>query len=156
MRRHQWISFLAAVVLVAGCAGPGGVRALADSSAESALAAHDITGTWQGLYWQLGMVYYLDDANCTLQIKDDSTFTAKCTRSPIGANNLAKSSSWSGHVVTRGNELVLDDDAGVWPSIVLRRSTDDRLYGTSLDPLVGATVQMKFEREAASASPTTQ
>ena len=92
------------------------------------------------------MVYYDDDADCTLQIKEDSTFTAKCTRSSVGTNNIAKSSSWSGRVVRKGNSIVLQDNGGSWPSIVLRRSGNGTLYGTTLDPLVGATIEMEFER----------
>src|SRR5881396_1932576 len=105
----------------------------------------DVAGTWQGSYWQLGMVYYADDADCTLQIKEDSTFIAKCTRSAVGTNNIAKSSSWSGHVVTTANGIVLKNNGGPWPSIVLRRH-GDTMYATTLDPLVGATIEMEFER----------
>jgi hypothetical protein len=87
-----------------------------------------------------------------LRIKDDATFTATCKRSPLGTNNLAKPSSWSGRVVTKGNRVILQDSAGLWPSIELRRSRDDTLYGVTLDPLVGATVEMEFERAPRSAA----
>jgi hypothetical protein len=149
MRQHRVISILALLALVAGCAGPSTHISGAGSGEDgSALpAARDFTGTWQGSYWQLGMVYYADDADCTLQIKEDATFTVKCTRSSVGTNNIAKSSSWSGRVVTNGNRIVLQDNAGAWPSIVLRRSGNGGLYGTTLDPLVGATIEMEFERD---------
>ena len=110
-------------------------------------AARELSGTWRGSYWQLGMVYYDDDADCTLRIKEDATFTATCTRSPVGTNNIARSSKWSGRVVTKGNRIVLQDNGGPWPSIVLRRSGKDVLYAVTLDPPVGATVEMNFERE---------
>ncbi|PYO53917.1 MAG: hypothetical protein DMD84_04240 [Candidatus Rokuibacteriota bacterium] len=93
------------------------------------------------------MVYYDDDADCTLRIKEDATFAATCTRSPVGTNNIAKSSKWSGRVVTKGNRIVLQDNGGPWPSIVLARSRNGTLYGVTLDPLVGATIEMNFERE---------
>jgi hypothetical protein len=139
---------LALVALVAGCTGPG-VRVSGPGSGEdgSALpAASEFVGTWRGFYWQLGMVYYLDDADCTLEIKEDRAFTATCKRSPVGANNIAKSSTWSGRAVIENDRIVLDDEAGSWPSIVLRRSADDSLFGTTLDPLVGATIEMEFQR----------
>ena len=149
MRRHRLISTLALVALVAGCAGPGARIGGSRSGEEgSALpAARELSGTWRGSYWQLGMVYYDDDADCTLRIKEDATFTATCTRSPVGTNNIARSSKWSGRVVTKENRIVLQDNGGPWPSIVLRRSGKDVLYAVTLDPPVGATVEMNFERE---------
>ena len=146
--RHRAISILAVLALVAGCAAPstnvGGSGSGEDGSALP--ANRDVTGTWHGSYWQLGMVYYADDADCTLQIKDDATFTAKCTRSAVGTNNIAMSSSWSGHVLTTAHGIVLQDNGGAWPSIALRRYDNNTLYGTTLDPVVGATVEMEFER----------
>jgi len=142
------ISIVAVLALAAGCAEPSiNVSGSGADEAGSALPANrDVAGTWQGSYWQLGMVYYADDADCTLQIKEDSTFTAKCTRSAVGTNNIAMSSSWSGHVVTTAHGVVLQSNGGPWPSIVLRRHGSDTLYATTLDPLVGATVEMEFER----------
>ena len=89
------------------------------------------------------MVYYDDDADCTLPIKDDATFTAKRTRVAWGTNNLARSSSWSGRVVTKGNRVILEDAGRPWPWIVLTRSGNDTLYGVTLDPPVGATIGME-------------
>jgi len=88
------------------------------------------------------------------EAKEDATFTATCTRSPVGTNNIARSSKWSGRVVTKGNRIVLQDNGGPWPSIVLRRSGKDALYGVTLDPPVGATVEMNFEREPNTAAGT--
>src|SRR5204862_106159 len=41
---------------------------------------------------------------------------------------------------------ILEDAGGPWPSIVLTRSGNDTLFGVTLDPLVGATIEMEFER----------
>ena len=88
--RHRVISILAVLALFAGCAAPSTNVSGSGSGADgSALPANrDVAGTWQGSYWQLGMVYYADDADCTLQIKEDSTFIAKCTRSASGQTTL--------------------------------------------------------------------
>ena len=138
-------SIVALLSLAAGCAGPGARVSSAPSSEEgSALPAErDLDGTWRGNYWQVGMVYYLDDTNCTLRI-NEPRFATTCTRSSVGTNNIAKSSSWSGRVVRKGNELILHNDTGMWPTVVLRRSADDRLFGLSVDPLTGATVELRF------------
>lgn len=148
MRRHRFIASLALVTMLAGCAAPSlRISSNAASGEEgSALpAARELNGTWHGSYWQLGMALYEDDADCTLRITEGATFAAKCTRSPLGTNNLAKPSSWSGRVVTKGDRVILQDQGGLWPSIVLTRSRNDNLYGVTLDPLVGATVEMNFE-----------
>ena len=148
MIRTRFFSILALIALVAGCAGPSARVGSSESGEDgSALpAARELNGTWHGSYRDLGIGNsYDDEADCTLRIREDATFTAKCTRSPIGTNNLDRSSSWSGREVTKGNRVILQDRAGLWPNIVLRRSGNNILYGTSLDPLMGATVEMKFE-----------
>jgi hypothetical protein len=142
------MSVLALAMLAAGCAAHRADVAREGSDATSAVpvAAREVSGTWRGSYWQVGMVYYLDDAHCTVLINDDQTFSAKCERSPFGSNNLARSSSWSGHVVMNAGRAVLRPDGGPWPSIVLNRHGRDTLYGVTLDPRVGATIQMRLER----------
>ena len=50
-------------------------------------------------------------------------------------------------MVTKGTRIVLEGDGGPWPSIVLRRSGDGALYGVTLDPQVGATVEMSFTHD---------
>jgi hypothetical protein len=147
MRSVRSLSILALIALAAGCAAHG-ARVSSPASGEdgSALpAARELNGTWRGNYWQLGMALYDDDANCTMRITDGARFTANCTRSAVGTNNIAKPSSWSGPVVTKGNRVILKDDSGMWPNIVLKRSGNNTLYGTTLDPLVGSTVEMNFE-----------
>jgi hypothetical protein len=147
MRSARSLSIVALVALVAGCSAHG-ARASSPASGEdgSALpAARELNGTWRGNYWQLGMVLYDDDANCTVHMTDSARFTANCTRSAVGTNNIAKSSSWSGRVVTKGNHIILKDDGGMWPNIVLKRSGNSTLFGTTLDPLTGATVEMELE-----------
>jgi len=107
-RRGALFPIGAVLLLVSGCAAPG--SRIADAYARDGAAAprvsRELVGTWHGTYGQIGMVYYEDDADCTLQIKDDATFTVTCTRSALGTNNLARPSSWSGRVVTKGERAV--------------------------------------------------
>ena len=140
--RGALIGIVAALVLLTGCAG----RRISDGDSPSALPqARELAGTWHGVYWNLPMGNsYGDAADCTLQVNEDSTFTATCTKSSVGANNIGKSSKWSGRVVTKGQRVVLESDGGPWPWIVLKRSGSGTLYGVTLDPLVGATVEMNF------------
>jgi hypothetical protein len=148
--RHVWgatASIVAVLALATGCVGPSSSAAVAGETPSALPAARELAGTWHGSYWQLGMVYYADDADCTLQIKDDATFTATCKRVTWGTNNLARPSGWSGRVATKGNRLILEDHGGPWPWIVLTRSSNGMLYGVTLDPLVQATIEMEFERE---------
>jgi hypothetical protein len=131
------------IVLLSGCATPG-----AGVGPSAPPGTSEVAGTWRGSYWQLGGVLYADDADCTLLIRDDATFTATCTRAH-GANNIAKPSRWSGSVVLEGHRVVLDADGGPWPSLILTRSGGNTLYGVTLDPLVGATVALALQRESA-------
>ena len=147
MQYHRPLAVLGLALLTAGCAGRVAHSGSNTGRVSALAAARDLTGTWQGPYWQVGMVYYTDDANCTVRVNEDQTFTAKCTRSPFGTNNLAKTSSWTGHVVTKGDRVVLDADRDLWPNIVLQRADNDTLYGVTLDPRVGATIELRLERE---------
>ena len=145
-RRGAFIGIVAALVLLTGCAA----RRISDADSPSALPrARELTGTWHGSYWEtipLGNSYD-DIADCTLRINEDRTYTAACQRPEIGANNIMRPSSWSGRVVTKGQRVILENGGGPWPSIVLRPSHDGTLYGVTLDPRVGATVEMSFTHD---------
>ena len=134
MKAHSMAAIVASLAFLAGCAGPS-----ASSGGEG------LSGTWRGSFGQFGGVLYLDEADCTLDIREDRTFTARCTRSP-GANNIAKPSSWSGRVAADGNRVTLQTSSGPWPWVVLTRWDAKTLYGVSIDPMVQATVMMSFER----------
>jgi hypothetical protein len=150
MRHRTSLTVVGAVMLatlLAGCAGSSSQIAGSPSGEGSALP-RDFSGTWQGSYWQLPLGNSYDDvADCTLRIKEDSTYSAACRRPDIGANDIMRPSSWSGRVVTKGNRVILENGGGPWPSIVLKRSNNGTLYGVTLDPAVGATVEMEFHRE---------
>jgi len=168
MRHHRWISLLALGAMMAGCAGPSATVSSSSATGEEGSALptttalpspRDFAGTWHGSYRALPAMgnSYDDEADCALRIKDDATYTVTCGRAKIGANDLARGSSWSGRVVTKGHEIVLHDQGGLWPTIVLRQSADGALFGTTLDPLVGPTIEIEFAREShPSASPSGQ
>jgi hypothetical protein len=151
MRYRTFIATFCVVVtgvVLAGCAGSSSPIAGSPSGEGSALP-RDLSGTWHGSYGNLPIGNsYGDLGDCTLRIKDDDTYTVKCERAKIGTNNIARPSSWSGRVVTKGNRVILENGGGPWPSIVLRRSGNGTLYGVTLDPPVGATVEMEFEHES--------
>jgi hypothetical protein len=152
--RAAMVSIVALLALATGCAGPSASASVVGDSPSALPALRDLVGTWHGYYGNLVIGNsYGDEGDCTLQIKDDATFTAKCAPVAWGANNLAKVSSWSGRVVTNGDRITLEKtDGGPWPWIVLTRWGNDTVYGVTLDPEPGvaATVEMKFERESAS------
>jgi uncharacterized lipoprotein YajG len=148
MRPSTWTSVVASLMLLAGCAAqtPWSTVAPAGDAPSALAVAPPLSGAWRGAYGQVGASLYADEASCTLRIDEGGTFTATCVRSQIGTNNLAKASSWSGRVVTNGSRVVLQTTDGRWPSIVLKRSADGALYGVTVDPLVEATIMLKFER----------
>jgi len=88
-------------VLVAGCAGPNAASLASNPVATDLARASGLAGTWHGDFGWIGASFYEDETRITLRIEEDGTFTAIVTRNG-GANNLAKATTWSGTVVTRG------------------------------------------------------
>ncbi len=144
---------MASLASLAGCAGPmARPDSRASSSVPAALAPDQFTGTWRGSFSQMAASLYEDEGDYMLQIKEDGTFTATVTRAKLGTNNLAKASTWSGTVVTRGNRVTLRSSQG--PSVTLIRSGNS-LYGIAEDPLAEATIAMSLQRVDGAASPRT-
>jgi hypothetical protein len=134
------------VALVAGCAGPSAsISSDASGPVASALApARELAGTWRGSFGQISAIFYMDEGECILQIKEDGTFTAACRPSKAGTNNLAKASTWSGTVVISRNRVTLRSSQEAWITLIRSGNT---LYGVAEDPLVEATIMMNFDRE---------
>jgi len=134
---------VALVALVAGC----GAFSPGPAMSSPAASASDLAGTWNGEFWILGGFYYPDDGTLLLQIKKDGTFTV--TMTPAAAsNNIAKASSWSGTVSTRGRLAVFHTSKGPWDSLL---RSGDILYGLANDPATGADIGIKFERAGSGA-----
>jgi hypothetical protein len=134
------------VALVAGCVGPdSSISGDASGPVAAALPpGRDLTGTWSGSFSQMEGSLYADEADFTLQIRDNGTFSATITRSTGGTNNLAKPVTWSGTVVRSGNRIVLRSSQEQW--ISLSRSGGDTLYGVIEDPMVEAVVTVTLKR----------
>jgi hypothetical protein len=145
IRFAELFTSISFVTLVAGCVGPdAGMSGDASGQVAVALApGRDLTGTWRGSFSQIEASLYEDEANFTLRIKDDGTFSATITRSKAGTNNLAKPVAWSGTVVRSGNRIVLRSSQEQW--IALTHS-GDTLYGVIEDPVVEAIVTLTLKR----------
>jgi len=141
-----WVSSVALAALVAGCVGPSAsISTGASGPVATALApASELAGTWRGSFGRVSSDYYMDEAECIIQIKEDRTFTAACRPSKSGTNNLAKASTWSGTVVTSRNRVTLRSSQEAWVTLIRSGNT---LYGVAEDPLVEGTIMMRFERE---------
>jgi hypothetical protein len=129
--------------LAVGCAGPSS-RA-SDSVSAAIPPASDLAGTWYGTFGWVGGWHYVDEGKVLLQIREDGTFTATVERNGA-TNNLAKPATWAGTMVTRKNSVTLNDSGGSWPSMSLRRTANDVLYGLGSDPAIEGPVMIKFER----------
>jgi hypothetical protein len=141
------VALIAAVAV--GCAGPS-------SQASDAVSAaippeSDLTGTWYGTFSWIGAWHYVDEGKVALNITEDGTFTATVDRNG-GTNNLAKPATWAGTVIIRGNRVTLDDSRGTWPTIELRRSRNNVLFGVANDPATESPVMMEFKRVSPSPS----
>jgi len=144
IRLAKLFTSISFVALVAGCVGPDAGMS-GDASGQVAVAlAPDLTGTWRGSLSQTEASLYEDEANFTLQIKENGTFSATITRSNGGTNNLAKPVAWSGTVVRSGHRIVLRSSQEQW--IALTRSGGDTLYGVMEDPVVEVVVTVTLKR----------
>ena len=131
------------VVAIAGCAGPS----VDQSISRPAEFADALAGTWQGSFWWVGGVLYVDEGSLLVQIKEDGTFTA--TMTPTGAaNNIAKASSWSGTVSQSGRRVVFHLAKGSLPTWSSLARSGDMLYGVAKNPATGADIAIKVERAA--------
>ena len=132
--------------LVAGCAGPSAnIASITSGPVAVALPpASNLTETWRGSFSQISALFYIDDGDVVLQIKEDGTFVARATRSKAGTNNLSKPWTLSGTVARSGNWITLRSSQGPWLTLVQSGST---LYTVAEDPLVEATIMLRLERE---------
>jgi len=130
-------------VLAVGCAGPSSQAS--DSVSAAIPPASDFTGDWFGTFSWVGAWQYADEGKVALNIKEDGTFTATVERN-WGTNNLAKPATWAGTVIIRRNRVTLDNSGGTWPTIELRRSGNNVLFGVAHDPGVENPVMMEFKR----------
>jgi hypothetical protein len=141
---------LGLAALVAGCAGPT-ARMASDASGLTVAAlspGSELAGTWRGSFTQVGAVLYTDDGDVVLQIKEDGTFVARVSRSKAGTNNLAKSGTWTGTVISSGNRITLRSSQGPWVRLI---RSGNSLYAVAEDPLVEATIMLRLEHEGSTA-----
>jgi hypothetical protein len=146
LRFAELVPCVVLVALVAGCAGPS-AKIASDASGPVAAAfapASDLTGTWRGSFSQVSALFYIDDGDVVLQIKEDGTFVANVTRSKAGTNNLAKPGTWTGTVARSGNRITLRSSQGPWVTLV---RSGNSLYAVAEDPLVEATIMLRLEHE---------
>lgn len=135
------LTVIALIALVSGCAGP--VTGPSTSGAVASAPMSKLSGTWYGTFGWVGASLYTDEGDCILRIKEDGMFTWTVT--PSGAaNNLAKVWTWSGTAVRSGTRVTFRTSQGPWVTLIRSGNT---LYGVAKDPMVGATIMMKFERE---------
>jgi hypothetical protein len=150
MRHHRFATGLfavALVALVAGCAAPSASLYESDTGAAGPAPASELSGSWHGTFGWVGAYHYEDEARITLRIEEDGTFTATVTRNG-GTNNLAKTTTWAGTTVTRGNRVTLRNSKGPWGWVTLVRSRNGNvLYGVASDPATEANVMLKIERD---------
>ena len=129
--------------LAVGCAGP--TSQASDAVSAAIPPESDFTGTWYGTFSWVGGWQYVDEGKVALNIKEDGTFTATVDRN-WGTNNLAKPATWAGTIIIRRNRVTLNDAGGSWPTIELRRSRNNVLFGVANDPATESPVMMEFKR----------
>lgn len=120
------------IALASGCAGPADIR----SNSPAAL-----TGTWRGSFGMVRASNSSVEANVTLKIKDDGTYSMIATRA-VGANNRARPFQETGTVVPTSRRIVFQNSDGSQLTLV---RIGDTLYGVFQEFLTEHTVMIRLE-----------
>jgi hypothetical protein len=135
MLKRRFIALITTANLIAltsGCVGPADIRSNFPAS---------LTGTWRG---SLGMVrasHSYVEANVTLKIKDDGTYSMVATRNG-GGNNRARSFQETGNAVPTSRGIVLHNSDGSQLRLV---RIADTLYGVFQEFLTKHDVMVRLE-----------
>jgi hypothetical protein len=120
------------IALASGCTG------WADSRSNFAAP---LTGTWRGSCGMVQASHSLVEANVTLKINDDGTYSMTFTRG-AGANNRARPFKETGTVVPTGRGIVFQNSDGSELKLV---RIGDTLYGVFQEFLTEHTVMIRLE-----------
>jgi hypothetical protein len=130
--RLAWIVLL---VIALGCAGSRDATAPSSGSAE-------VAGTWRGTFWQVnaGDTGYIH-GELSFDFKEDGHYTGGWTTYVVAGSSRGGTSQVAGRFAVTGDRVILTD----WRDLVLRRA-GDTLYGLTVDPGSGRTIQVRLER----------
>jgi hypothetical protein len=130
--RLAWIML---IVIVLGCAGQAGRRAS---------STPELAGTWLGTFWQVnaGDTGYIQ-GDLVFDFKEDGSYTGTWTTRVVAGSSRGGSQQLEGRFAVDGDRVVLTDGR----RLTLRRA-GDILYGITVDPGSGRTIQVRLERAA--------
>jgi len=121
------------IMAAAGCAVQRG---------GTAPSAPEITGAWVGTFWQAnagdgGHIH----GDLVFDFKPDGNYTGTWTTRVVAGSSRGGSLQVGGRYAMEGGRVVLTD----WRRLTLRRA-GDTLYGITVDPGSGRTIQVRLER----------
>ena len=128
--RLAWIGLIA---IALGCAGQGG--RMASSTAE-------LAGTWLGTFWQVnaGDSGYIH-GDLVFDFKEDGSYTGTWTTRVVAGSSRGGRLQLGGRFAVDGDCVVLTNER----RLTLQRA-GDTLYGITVDPGSGRTIQVRLER----------
>jgi hypothetical protein len=102
----------------------------------------ELAGTWLGTFWQVnaGDTGYIH-GDLVFDFKEDGTYTGTWTTRVVAGSSRGGSLQVGGRFAVEGDRVVLTDGR----RLTLRRA-GDTLYGISVDPGSGRTIQIRLER----------
>jgi hypothetical protein len=127
------ISTASLIALASGCAGRTDIRSNSPAP---------LTGTWRGSFGMAAASNFYVEANVTLKIKDDGTYSMIATRSVVGGNNRARGFQETGTVVPTSRGIVFHNSEGAQLTLV---RIGDTLYGVFLEFLTEYPVMIRLE-----------
>jgi hypothetical protein len=129
------LAWIVLIVIALGCAGPRDVTVPSAGSPE-------VQGTWRGTFWQVnaGDTGYIH-GDLSVDFKEDGSYTGTWTTYVVAGSSRGATSQVAGRFVVAGDRVTLTD----WRDLVLRRA-GDTLYGLTVDPGSGRTIQVRLGR----------
>jgi uncharacterized lipoprotein NlpE involved in copper resistance len=137
MLKRRFVTLITTASLIAlasGCAGR------TDSRSRSAAP---LTGTWHGSCGMIRAPFFYLEANVTLKIKDDGTYSMIVTRRTVGGNNRARPFEEAGTVVPTSRGIVFHNSDGSQLALVRK---GDTLYGVFQEFLTELSVMIRLDR----------
>lgn len=129
------LAWIVLIVTALGCAGQGG---------RTASSTAELAGTWLGTFWQVnaGDTGYIH-GDLAFDFKEDGSYTGTWTTRVVAGSSRGGSLQLGGRFAVDGDRVVLTDER----RLTLRRA-GDVLYGITVDPGSGRTIQVRLERAA--------
>ncbi|HKC06590.1 MAG TPA: hypothetical protein VKJ67_06995 [Methylomirabilota bacterium] len=129
------LAWIVLIVIALGCAGRG---------AGTITAPAEFAGTWLGTFWQVnaGDTGYIH-GDLAFELRPDGRYAGTWTTRVVAGSSRGGTTQVAGRYTVAGGRVTLIDSRRLTP-----RRAGETLYGVTVDPGSGRTVQVRLDRTA--------